>query len=64
MYSILCVWGLALSYPRYNPDHHHTYLLNQSVVKLMRGMLAAMMLNLNKQLHLREKSIFKSMKGR
>lgn len=43
VYSILCVWGLGLSYRRYNPDHHRTYLLNQSVVKLMRGLLASMM---------------------
>lgn len=43
VYSILCVWGLGLSYRKHNPDHHRSYLLNQSVVKLMRGLLAAMM---------------------
>lgn len=43
VYSILCVWGLALSYRRYNPDHHRSYLLSQSVVKLMRALLSAMM---------------------
>ncbi|PLY05974.1 MAG: glycosyl hydrolase family 15 [Arcobacter sp.] len=43
VYSILCVWGLALSYRKYNPDHHRTYLLSQSVVKLMRGLLNSMM---------------------
>lgn len=43
VYSILAVWGLALSYRRHNPDHHRSYLLSQSVVKLMRGLLVAMM---------------------
>ena len=43
VYSILCVWGLSLSYKKYNPDHHRTFLLSQSVVKLMRGLLVSMM---------------------
>lgn len=43
VYSILSVWGLALAYRRHNPDHHRSYLLSQSVVKLMRGLLSAMM---------------------
>ncbi|MGB6020429.1 MAG: glycoside hydrolase family 15 protein [Sulfurimonadaceae bacterium] len=43
VYSILGVWGLALSYRKHNPDHHRSYLLSQSVVKLMRGLLSAMM---------------------
>ncbi len=43
VYSILGVWGLALSYRKHNPDHHRSYLLSQSVVKLMRGLLGAMM---------------------
>ncbi len=43
VYSILCVWGLALSYRKYKPDHTRTYLLSQSVVKLMRGLLNSMM---------------------
>ncbi len=43
VYSILCVWGLSLSYRRYFGEHHRTYLLSQSVVKLMRGLLRAMM---------------------
>ncbi len=43
VYSILGVWGLALAYKKHNPDHHRTYLLSQSVVKLMRGLLSAMM---------------------
>lgn len=43
VYSILCVWGLAISYRKHAPDHQRSYVLGQSVVKLMRGMLAAMM---------------------
>jgi phosphorylase kinase alpha/beta subunit len=43
VYSILSVWGLALSYRRYFGEHHRTHLLSQSVVKLMRGLLIAMM---------------------
>lgn len=43
VYSILSVWGLGLAYRRLDPDHFRTYTLNQSVVKLMRGLLLAMM---------------------
>jgi phosphorylase kinase alpha/beta subunit len=43
VYSILCVWGLSLSYKKYDPDHFRTYYLGQSVVKLMRGLLLSMM---------------------
>lgn len=43
VYSILSVWGLYLAYRKYNPDHVRSYLLSQSVVKLMRGLLFAMM---------------------
>ncbi|MEA2047407.1 MAG: glycoside hydrolase family 15 protein [Campylobacterota bacterium] len=43
VYSILSVWGLALSYKKVNPEHHRSFLLGQSVVKLMRGLLLAMM---------------------
>lgn len=43
VYSILSVWGLCLSYKKYNSKHQHTYILSQSVVKLMRGLLIAMM---------------------
>ncbi|MFZ2451966.1 MAG: glycoside hydrolase family 15 protein [Methylovulum miyakonense] len=48
VYSILAVWGLGLAYRRVegHPDNKNkgrTYLLEQSVVKLMRGLLAAMM---------------------
>ena len=45
VYSILAAWGLALAY-RKQPkplDADRCYLLEQSVVKLMRGLLAAMM---------------------
>ncbi|MBL7000099.1 MAG: glycoside hydrolase family 15 protein [Gammaproteobacteria bacterium] len=43
VYCILAVWGLALAYRRIAPDHARSYLLSQSVVKLMRGLLTAMM---------------------
>ncbi len=43
VYSILSVWGLAQAYKKHSPDHHRSYLLSQSVVKLMRGLLIAMM---------------------
>ncbi|MBT8348074.1 MAG: glycosyl hydrolase family 15, partial [Sulfurovum sp.] len=43
VYSILSVWGLALGYRKFDPEHHRSYLLSQSVVKLMRGLLSAMM---------------------
>ncbi|HQR73293.1 MAG TPA: glycoside hydrolase family 15 protein [Sulfurovum sp.] len=43
VYSILSVWGLALAYKKYNPLHHRTFVLSGSVVKLMRGLLLAMM---------------------
>ncbi len=43
VYSILAAWGLAISYKKYDPSHYRTHLLSQSVVKLMRGLLGAMM---------------------
>lgn len=48
VYSILAAWGLGLAYRRAeaHPDNPHkgrTYVLEQSVVKLMRGLLLAMM---------------------
>ncbi len=43
VYSILSVWGLALSYRKFSPEHAHAYTLSHSVVKLMRGLLLAMM---------------------
>jgi len=43
VYSILAAWGLALAYRRAEDNNGRTYLLEQSVVKLMRGLLTAMM---------------------
>ena len=43
VYSILAAWGLALAYRRAESKSGRTYLLEQSVVKLMRGLLTAMM---------------------
>lgn len=43
VYSILAVWGMGLAYRRADLEPARTYLLQQSVVKLMRGLLFAMM---------------------
>jgi phosphorylase kinase alpha/beta subunit len=43
VYSILAVWGLALAYRKEDESRGRTYELEQSVVKLMRGLLFAMM---------------------
>ncbi|MDB9528790.1 glycoside hydrolase family 15 protein [Oscillatoria sp. CS-180] len=43
VYSILAVWGLALAYRKIDENQGRTYELQQSVVKLMRGLLFAMM---------------------
>lgn len=43
VYSILAAWGLALAYRRSGDRPDRTYELEQSVVKLMRGLLTAMM---------------------
>lgn len=43
VYSILAVWGLALAYRKIDEDQGRTYELEQSVVKLMRGLLFSMM---------------------
>ena len=43
VYSILAAWGLALAFRRIKEKQGRTYLLEQSVVKLMRGLLTAMM---------------------
>lgn len=48
VYSILAAWGLAIAYRRdedsqVEKNRGRTYLLEQSVVKLMRGLLTAMM---------------------
>jgi phosphorylase kinase alpha/beta subunit len=43
VYSILAVWGLALAYRKLDSDRGRTYELENSVIKLMRGLLFAMM---------------------
>ena len=43
VYSILAAWGLALAYRKTGERSDRTYELEQSVVKLMRGLLIAMM---------------------
>ncbi len=43
VYSILAVWGLAIAYRKYNTDPGRTFELEHSVIKLMRGLLFAMM---------------------
>jgi phosphorylase kinase alpha/beta subunit len=43
VYSIYAVWGLALAFQRHAPDDRRTRELERSVVRLMRGLLAAMM---------------------
>ncbi|CAD5110977.1 DgyrCDS331 [Dimorphilus gyrociliatus] len=51
VYSILAVWGLALAYKKnadLDEDRAKAYELEQSVVKLMRGLLTCMMRQMNK----------------
>ncbi len=43
VYSILGAWGLACAYKRLEPGSERTAQLEASVVRLMRGLLAAMM---------------------
>lgn len=43
VYSILAAWGLALAYRKIDDDRGQGYELEHSVVKLMRGLLFAMM---------------------
>lgn len=43
VYSILAAWGLGLAYRRLDESDGRTVLLEQSTVKLMRGLLMAMM---------------------
>lgn len=43
VYSILAVWGLALAYRKIDEDNGRTFELEHSVVKLMRGLLFAIM---------------------
>ncbi|BBP46826.1 hypothetical protein THMIRHAS_21990 [Thiosulfatimonas sediminis] len=48
VYSILAAWGLGLAYRRIDDTQGRAILLEQSVVKLMRGLLVAMMKQANK----------------
>ncbi len=43
VYSILAVWGLALAYRKVDADRGRTFELEGCVVRLMRGLLFAMM---------------------
>ncbi|MBD2196202.1 glycoside hydrolase family 15 protein [Calothrix anomala FACHB-343] len=43
VYSILAVWGLALAYRKVDETKGYTYELEHSAIKLMRGLLFAMM---------------------
>ena len=43
VYSIMAAWGLAMAYRRNGSSPDRAYLLEQSVIKLMRGLLMAMM---------------------
>lgn len=43
VYSILAVWGLALAYRKHDDDSGRAFELEHAVVKLMRGLLQAMM---------------------
>lgn len=43
VYSILAVWGLALAYRKVDESQGRTFELEHSVIKLMRGLLFAMM---------------------
>ncbi|MGE5659800.1 MAG: glycoside hydrolase family 15 protein [Actinomycetota bacterium] len=48
VYSILAVWGLALAYRKIDSDRGRTFELEHSAIKLMRGLLFAMMRQANK----------------
>ena len=48
VYSILAAWGLALAYRKCQGQQDRTYILEQSVVKLMRGLLISMLRQANK----------------
>ena len=43
VYSIQCVWGLAIAHRRLNGSSRRAFELEQRVLQLMRGLLAAMM---------------------
>ncbi len=48
VYSIIAVWSLALAYRRAGTDPATTYELEQSCIRLMRGLLRSMMQQSNK----------------
>jgi phosphorylase kinase alpha/beta subunit len=48
VYSILAVWGLGLAYRKIDGDRGRTFELEHSTVKLMRGLMFAMMQQANK----------------
>ncbi|CAI9725366.1 probable phosphorylase b kinase regulatory subunit alpha isoform X2 [Octopus vulgaris] len=51
VYSVMAVWGLALAYRKtadFDEDRSKAYELEQSVVKLMRGILRAMTMQVHK----------------
>ncbi len=48
VYSILCVWGLALGYRSLDADGGRGYELEQRTVALMRGLLRSMMMQAHK----------------
>lgn len=43
VYTILCVWGLALAYRKYDDTNGRAFELEHATVKCMRGLLFAMM---------------------
>lgn len=48
VYAIQSVWGLGLAYRQSGCDNGRAYLLEQTVVKMMRGLLMAMMYQADK----------------
>jgi len=48
VYSIMAAWGLGLAYRKIDDTQGRAFLLEQSVVKLMRGLLTSMMKQSNK----------------
>ena len=55
VYSILAVWGVGLAYRHLDDDRGRTVELEQSVVKLMRGLLQAMLRQAKKVEHFKER---------
>lgn len=55
VYSILAVWGVGLAYRHLDDDRGRTVELEQSVVKLMRGLLTAMLRQAKKVEHFKER---------